>query len=403
MENIKDKLKVKKDILLKMIQNIFSKEYIFWKRILIYGIAVAILGISILFCTSNYIKYQKISLDKISAVSLQEFIDDNAIIIKDQKLKMSFTGFNFNQLLKSGIENTKIPSLKSNKIVDCQYDNKLHLVYLNVADNKGRIYSFVCSASLGASNKNLVLNLSNYKLEKLKSGILGIYYKYLLGVPNELKISLPNNHNMIFIESIKAVSDDNIEVSYDYDYDELAKRFNVYKKQVDEAKLELYVKNAGVPAEIINVFTAKEVNNDQLAKCTKVLEQNSNALEKCTLLLNEQGIRDICTDLKKFYAKNINVDKVIEKSEGELDKNLRKYHNDFSTMLLKYLYIHKDYTVNNQGIYINGMMLTPEIILSENNYSKLCDIDIISDAQGISAVYKLGDKSITKVILRKEN
>jgi hypothetical protein len=393
---------IKDNIFKGKIKSTFSKEYSLLTKVIIYIITVLIFIISVIVCTKNYVKYQKINLEQIQQVNLQEFIDNDSVIIKDGEIKMFFTPLKFNQLLKSEIQNLKINSLKENKILEYQYDKDLQLLYLNVQDKKKNVYSFRCKVSMSVKNTQLSLSLSDYRLGKYNSRILGNYYKLFLGLPKELNLFSTNKNSIILMKEIKQDSPTDIEISYAYNYDELIRRFREYKNQIDEVKVKLYEKDKKISPQIMNVFTTGEITKDKVEKCIKVLEQNNNALEQCTLLLNGQGIRKICGDLKKFYAKNINEDRLVEKSENALDKNLSKYHYDLSKMILNYLYTHRDYTVEGEAVYVDGTPLTADKILNENNYSKIYDVNIVNNSNGINAVYKIGNKTISKIVLRKE-
>jgi hypothetical protein len=401
MENYTEPI-INKNTFKEKMKNAFLKEYSLLTRIVIYAIILVILIISLIICTKTYVKYQKLSLEQIQQVSLQELIDNDNVIIKDGEIKMILTPLKFNQLLKSEIQSLKVDSLKENKILECQYDSNSQVLYLNVQDKKKNTYSFSCKTAMSVKDTQVLLTLSDYRLGKHKSRVLGNYYRFSLGLPKQLNLFSSNKNNLIQINDIKESSSSKIEISYKYNYTELIKRFNEYKKQLDGVKVKLYEKDKTISPEIINLFTTGEITKDKVEKCIKVLEQNNNSLEQCTLLLNQQGIRKICTDLKSFYAKNINEDRLVEKSENALDKSLSKYHYDFSRMLLNYLYTHRDYTVQGEVIYADGAPVTASKILTENNYTKVYDVDIVSNSTSINAVYKIGDKTVSKTVLRKE-
>ncbi|MGH4120703.1 hypothetical protein [Clostridium sp.] len=384
------------------IKSVFLKEYSLFTKLAIYTITLLLFIISVTIFTKKYVEYQKINLEQIQQVNLQRFIDSDSMIIKDGEIKMLFTPLKFNQFLKSEIQNLKIASLKENKILEYQYDNNSQRLYLNVQDKKKNIYSFSCKANMSVKNTQLLFDLSDYRLGKYKSRILGSYYRFSLGLPKQLSLFSTDKNNIILMKGIKQASPTEIEISYEYNYDKLIKQFNEYKGQLDEVKVKLCKDGEKVSPEIINVFTTGEITKDKVEKCIKVLEQNSNALEQCTLLLDEQGIRKICGDLKAFYAKNVNEDRLVEKSENAVDKNLSMYHYDFSKMLLNYLYVHRNYTVEGEVIYIEGVPLSADKILNENNYSKVYDIDIVNNSNGINATYKIGNKTVLKTVLRKE-
>ncbi|MGV8981481.1 hypothetical protein [Clostridium sp.] len=380
----------------------FIKKYSLFTKLTVYLITILILIISVILCSKNYVKYQKIYLAPVQSVNLNEFMENNNVTISDDKISMVFTPLKFNQLLKSELQNLKIDSLKENKILDLQYDSNSKRIFLNVQDQKKNTYSFSSKVNMKVNNTQLLLNLSDYRLGKYKSRILGNYYKFSLGLPKTINLFSTNKNNLLVIKDIRQSSASDLEMSYSYNYDEFIKKFTQYKDQVDDLKIKLYEKNGKISPEIINIFTTGEINKDKVDKGIKLLEQNSNSLEQFTLLLNEQGIKTICADLKNLYSKNVNVDRLVEKSDNAIDKNLNKYHYDFSRMLLNYLYTHRDYTVTGESIYIDGTALTADKILNENNYTKSFDVDIISNSNSISAVYTIGNKTISKTVLRKE-
>lgn len=381
---------------------IFNKEFSLGRIISIYAVLGIVLIVSFIFCSNIYVNKQQLQTNKIVPVTLADFIDNDKITAKNGQLNMSLTNVEFNQLLKSEVHQATIPSLKQSKILDFQYDPDTQQGYFQVKNKKGKLYSFVCKTEMKFSKEKFILELSDYRLGKWKSRVLGNYYKWNLGMPSSIKLPQQSDQDFFYVNNYKNNSGDGVEITFSYNYEKLKKRMDTYKEHIDGAKIQLYKNKKTISTEILDLFNKKETTKNDAAEYIGILEANKENLSKTALLLDEDGIYEISDDFLKLYDKGMNVDKIIEKSASDLDQNLRAYHLDFSGMLLRYLYDNPNYYVEDDKIYVNGEPLTSKKIFALNNYKKLYDVKIKSTSKEITAFYKINDKTISKTILRKE-
>ena len=169
----------------------------------------------------------------------------------------------------------------------------------------------------------------------------------------------------------------------------------------EEAKMKINIDDESFPRKIISVFNKETCSKDDVEILLKALKEDKNILQDIGLLLNEIGIEDLHEDLGKLYSKDLSVERIIEKSEHQIESNIRTFHKDFSSMTLSYLYNYPNYNVENEKIYVDGVVIDADKILSYNNYKKDYDVRLSIKDKAIKAEYTIGDREIIKTILNR--
>ncbi len=372
-----------------------NKEYSLKSVIVIYTAIIICLVGSIFICINGYVETQSISLSETPTKELIDFVKADKVNIQDRQLYMNFDQYEISQLILGAIDdpNIDVESL----VIDLESDKS----YISLRDKKDKVHTLSFKANYIQKGDGGILELGNFQLGSLNSKLLGRFYGSKLSIPNEIELKFPYENDLVYISNIKPDEEGNYKVELKVQEDKLLARLDLYMENKDDIKIRINKDNYNYPDELIDVFSKEKASLEDVRSLINVLSNNKDGLQNVGLLLNEEGINNIHDDLSKLYSKESNAKRILEKSEYQVESNLKKFHKDFSTMVLSYLYSNPNYIIQNGMIYINGNPINADTILNHNNYKKEHDVKLTASDVAIESEYDVGSKIITKTILNR--
>lgn len=376
-----------------------EREYSFKTIILIYASMIVLLIGGVYLCINSYMKTQVVSLSEIEAKTLMEFTNAGKVNLGDEGLEMNLNQYEISQLILSGIQNAHVEGKKTLDVEGLIFN--LDKSYITVKDKKGKNYTLAFKGECFVEEENIHFKLKDFKMGKRNSKILGKYYAYKLAIPKDMKLEFPYTNDLAYISKIKSISENQYKIILEVSNENFLTRLNTYMENKEEAKMKINIDDENFPRKIISIFNKEICSKDDVEIVLKTLREDKNTLQDIGLLLNETGITDLHEDLGKLYSKDLSLERIIEKSEHQIESNIKKFHKDFSSMTLAYLYNYPNYKVENENIYVDGVVIDSDKILSYNNYKKDYDVKLLIKDKAIKAEYTIGDREIAKTILNR--
>lgn len=343
----------------------------------------------------QYVTNQQFNISPVEKASLQEIVAQNDGEIKDQTVRMSISDYEWSQLLSNYLEEQ---SFGSYKIVHVLYEDGT--IHMEIENDKGKPYSYTADISTLNTKNDLELQLSSFRMGTLDSKILGFLSSKLMDIPQTIPVKIALDNEFVYVANADFQNGE-VLIDLHYDRDKLQERMQDYQSGIDQAKLALQKELNKVNPEVIGALQATEIGEAEQNILLNYAAQGEEALTNLALIFNEDTTRQFLGDFKDLYAKRINIERVVERSLSELEQNVQAYHHQFSRGLLHYLYNNPTYTTNDGTLQVNGQTVNATTIVSLQNMNESYKTTIESDEKYLYAKYQVGDKQLTKVILKK--
>lgn len=367
---------------------------------LVYGIMTLILFSLVIITGSIYSKQQALHVGNLPSISMKEFIDDGKVTVVDKNILLTLSGREFGQMIQSQLDT--VYANKSTKVSGYLYDSKSGQAYISMKTKDGKEHTFICSVKVKDTKEGLSLKFSDYRLGRLKSRLFAFPLKFVMHVPSGISLPKTSSYKLLTVSDIKIDASNNVVSTLVYDKAALLERLASYKKNVSLDQLNAYRSGGETPQVFIDVMEKQTLDDSDLNKFINEFETNQDAIVKLALLLQEAGIKDVCYDFLKLYNKGMSTERILKKAQGKLEQDLQKFHFELTKAILGYLHANENYTDEGNRIYVNGNLLKATDFMINNNLSTPWAVEIVSNDQSINLEYKLGDRNLSKVILRKE-
>lgn len=380
---------------------IFKKPYRLWVHMIIYIILSVLLLVALFVTVKSYKKYQQIIMESTASLTPQQLIEMLPLETTKMTMSQTLTDEQLSQLFFDKLQYNLLPLEEDVTLEAYYYDVKEEISYMNFTDGNQN-YSLIAHTELDEINNKIELSFSKFEFGKYKIGLLGSYYRYKFGINDRIEMNFNDPGQLVYIDQV-VIDDQQVICNYTYNMPVIMEHFESYKNYIDPNKVEIYTKGNVKVGDFVSMI--KEVHGfseEGIKTWVTLLRSDKQVLEKCALTLKEQGIRDICADFQIFYNNTLQPESLIEKSQNELDYALMQYHNNFSKMVLNYLYKYSDYEYMDDELLVGGMAIDAQNILSANGKGVLYGVELIINDEGISASYHIDGVESQKMILRKE-
>lgn len=353
---------------------------------LIIIISLAILSVYV------YVIKQQFPIQSSEPTSLQHFIENKTIEQTDNGMILTLSPYEFNQLLSYTLKDKDINSYTVTNIA--YLDDQIFIEYTK----GGKHYSYASSPSFITDEQQLFLKLDKYKMGTYYSRVLALITHSFIKPPDTQPFDVKSSNGLL---SVKAIDiNDDIKLTLHYNNNALIEKISTYHNGVDESKLKIY--DQETYANMLAIFNKEQPSDDDLKLFIDYISQGEEALTDLSMIFKSDTIKVFLQDFKWLYAKRLNIDNVIARSQSELERSIQNYHMQFSKTLLQHLYQNPNYSTSNNSIYIDGSPITADTIAQSNELSLLYPTTLEANDDNISVRYELGESLVTKIILRKD-